>query len=69
MLVLVALMLIFFYLLYIILPLFKSASVVKQQEIAVDTHKPAILLGLDERSEAGYRLTQDGEITYIQLVG
>ncbi|MGL4984407.1 MAG: ABC transporter permease subunit [Plesiomonas sp.] len=69
MLVLVALMLIFFYLLYIILPLFKSASVVKQQQIAIDTHKPAIFLGLDERSEAGYRLTQDGEITYIQLVG
>ncbi|MGL5534119.1 MAG: hypothetical protein ACRDCM_11135, partial [Plesiomonas shigelloides] len=67
MLVLVALMLIFFYLLYVILPLFKSASVEKQQQVSVNTQKPALALGLDERSEAGYRLTTDGELTYIQL--
>ncbi|HAD38887.1 MAG TPA: phosphate ABC transporter permease, partial [Plesiomonas shigelloides] len=49
MLVLVALMLIFFYLLYVILPLFKSASVEKQQQVSVNTQKPALALGLDER--------------------
>ncbi|RUO20455.1 phosphate ABC transporter permease [Aliidiomarina iranensis] len=67
-LVLIALLLIFFYLLYVVLPIFKSASIEEGERYAIPgSQAETILLGMEARAEVGYRVTADGRFTFFHL--
>lgn len=64
--VILAIVVIFFYLLYVVLPLFKSSS------IEAVTHYPlpgssqqTLYLAMEEQAEIGSRLTQDGQLSFF----
>lgn len=65
--VIVAVTLIFFYLLYEVVPLFKSASMVPQATYAVPgaSDRRSLLLALDEQAEKGLRLDERGQVTFF----
>ena len=63
--VLVAILLIFFYLLYVVLPLFKDATVTPLASFD-QTPAPTALLGLDEYAETGYALAPDGHYQFFK---
>lgn len=66
--VFVALLLIFFYLLYVINPLFASASVTPQASVAVPASQSRILmLGSDEQRQLLYRVLDDGGVDFVRL--
>ncbi|CNI89377.1 phosphate ABC transporter permease [Yersinia frederiksenii] len=66
-LVLLTLMLIFVYLLYAVLPLFKSASIAWQEPFAVNRSAPTLVLGVDASGQIGYRIDQQGKGYFIRL--
>ena len=63
--VLVAILLIFFYLLYVVLPLFKDATV-KPHASFDQTPAPTALLGLDEYAETGFAVAPDGHYQFFK---
>ncbi len=63
--VIVAILLIFFYLLYVILPLF-SAATVKPTAGFEQSPAPAALLGLDEYAETGFTVAADGHYQFFK---
>lgn len=66
--VLVAILLIFFYLLYEILPLFQPASLHQEQQFSrVGSAAPTLHLAIEEQAEIGYRLAQDGSYSFFRL--
>lgn len=66
-LVLLTLMLIFVYLLYAVLPLFKPASINLHQQFAVNRSAPTIAMGLDAQGRVGYRIDDKGRGYFIRL--
>lgn len=62
--VIVALLLIFFYLLYVVIPLFKGASVRQVGTIDFPVRDVA-LLSLDEYAEVGLSVTRDGQYQFF----
>ncbi len=66
-LVLLTLMLIFVYLLYAVLPLFKPAAINLSPSFAVDRSAPTIALGIDASGQMGYRLDAQGKGYFIRL--
>ncbi|WP_115717697.1 ABC transporter permease subunit [Gallaecimonas mangrovi] len=66
--VLAALLLIFFYLLYVILPLFKGAQMSRLASWPL-TGAKTLALGVDEQNTLGYRLTADGQLQYFAVKG
>ncbi|WP_186371628.1 ABC transporter permease subunit [Yersinia alsatica] len=66
-LVLLTLMLIFVYLLYAVLPLFKPASINLSPSFAVDRSASTIALGIDASGQIGYRLDAQGKGYFIRL--
>lgn len=66
-LVLLTLMLIFVYLLYAVLPLFKPASINLSPSFAVDRSASTIALGIDASGQMGYRLDAQGKGYFIRL--
>ncbi|WP_186371219.1 ABC transporter permease subunit [Yersinia alsatica] len=66
-LVLLTLMLIFVYLLYAVLPLFKPAAINLSPSFAVDRSAPTIVLGIDASGQIGYRLDAQGKGYFIRL--
>ncbi|WP_417614695.1 ABC transporter permease subunit [Oceanisphaera sp.] len=70
-LVLVALLLIFFYLLYVIKPIFDGARVEPGPEFSLlDTHASqgnTALLGVEEQNELVYRFNDKGEVNFYSL--
>ncbi|GGI74913.1 ABC transporter permease subunit [Shewanella gelidii] len=66
--VFVALLLIFFYLLYVVKPIFDSAQVtpVTQIELAQGSEK-ALLVGTDEQNEIMYRVAPSGETKFYRV--
>ncbi|CND06007.1 phosphate ABC transporter permease [Yersinia frederiksenii] len=66
-LVLLTLMLIFVYLLYAVLPLFKPAAINLSPSFAVDRSAPTIALGIDASGQIGYRLDAQGKGYFIRL--
>lgn len=69
--VLFAILLIFFYLLYEILPLFRSATVTPGAQFPVATFAessaPPLFLTVDEQNEVGMRLDRSGRINFFQV--
>lgn len=65
--VLMTLMLIFVYLLFAVLPLFKPATVGLAQPIPIDVSKPALVLGIDVQQRLGYRIDAQGAGQFYRL--
>ena len=65
--VLFTLILIFLYLLYVIKPIFESASVEPVNEISVQAKGDILATGLDELKEVAYQLDSTGAMTFYQM--
>ena len=65
--VLITLMLIFFYLLYVIVPIFSSVSVLPQQHFSLPVTSKTALLGVDDSNNIAYRFSRDGKVTFVDL--
>ncbi|WP_372763590.1 ABC transporter permease subunit [Litorivivens sp.] len=66
--VLVAILLIFFYLLYEILPLFQPASMQQEHQFArVGSAAPTLHLAIEEQAEVAFRLAEDGQYSFFRL--
>ncbi|PSJ40307.1 phosphate ABC transporter permease [Zobellella endophytica] len=66
-LVLVALLLIFFYLLYVVKPIFDGARVEPGQQLTLAGGGETVLLGVEEQNELVYRFNDDGEVNFYSL--
>ncbi|ANS44184.1 ABC transporter permease subunit [Serratia inhibens] len=66
-LVLMTLMLIFVYLLFAVLPLFKPAAMSKAQPLAIAASAPALALGMDVQQRIGYRIDAQGVGQFYSL--
>ncbi|PKF50587.1 ABC transporter permease subunit [Enterovibrio nigricans] len=67
--VLFALLLIFFYLAYVVLPLFKSPEVTVNKALDLTFHQQPAQLGVDENGQLGFRYSQSGALTIFSLEG
>lgn len=65
--VLVTLVLIFFYLLYVIVPIFSSVSVKAQQQFLAPLSGQTAYLGIDESNTLAYRFTAAGNVDVMRL--
>lgn len=68
--VIVAILLIFFYLFYEVAPLFRSASVEEISSFTLDhgDDSPPLHLAIEEQSEIGMRLSDQGEAYFFRLI-
>lgn len=67
--VLLALLLIFFYLAYVVFPLFKNPSVSVDHTLSLGFDHPAEQLGMDDNNQLGYRYSKQGALTVFSLEG
>lgn len=65
--VLVALLLIFFYLLYVVQPIFESVKVEKRASFAVANADQVVGLGVEEQTEVAFLLSQQGTIDFYNV--
>ncbi|AQQ00127.1 phosphate ABC transporter permease [Pseudoalteromonas aliena] len=65
--VLVALLLIFFYLLYVVQPIFESAKVEKRNSLNIANADQIIGLGVEEQTEVAYLLGQQGQVDFYNI--
>ncbi|NOX76702.1 MAG: ABC transporter permease subunit [Gammaproteobacteria bacterium] len=66
--VILAIVLIFFYLLYVVLPLFSAAEVERSAEYALPGDGgPSLLLAMEEQAEIGFRLSTAGRAIFFNL--
>ncbi|GAB3380371.1 ABC transporter permease subunit [Spongiibacter taiwanensis] len=65
--ILFAILLIFFYLLYEILPLFRAASIEKLAEYPAPAGGAALYLAMEEQAEVGFRLDRDGAAVFFEV--
>ena len=65
--VLVALLLIFFYLLYVVQPIFESAKVEKRDSFHVANSQQIAGLGVEEQTEVAYLLSQQGQVDFYSV--
>lgn len=65
--VLLALLLIFFYLLSIVLPMFSSASIEPRQQLTYHLSAPVVGMGLDNYGENAYLFDASGHLNYLGL--
>ena len=67
--VIVAIALIFFYLLYVVYPLFVSATAqsVSQYEVPEPAAGKTVLLGVEEQNEVAARFTDAGQVVFFQV--
>ncbi|MFC3033550.1 ABC transporter permease subunit [Pseudoalteromonas fenneropenaei] len=68
-LVLVALLLIFFYLLYVVEPIFESAKVEKRSEISLTDATQYVGIGIEEQTEVAYLLSNQGRVDFYAVAG
>ncbi|PWC22869.1 phosphate ABC transporter permease [Brenneria roseae subsp. roseae] len=66
-LVLMALLLIFFYLLYVVTPLFLSPSMSGQKSIPLKAAAPALTIGISDNGQIGYRIDRQGYGEFLSL--
>lgn len=64
--VLVAILMIFFYLLYEILPLFQSASLDKEAGYSLAVQGAPLYLGMEEQSEVATRVSDSGQLLFFR---
>ncbi|GAA5185911.1 ABC transporter permease subunit [Ferrimonas gelatinilytica] len=67
--VLVSLLLIFFYLLYVVTPLFRSPSLTESYQAPFLSPAKTLKLGLDDSRQYGYRFTDLGVVEFYQANG
>jgi len=67
--VLIALLMIFFYLLYVVQPIFESAEVHKRGEFTLNEQGKVSALGMEEQTEIAYVLMASGEVSFYQVKG
>ena len=65
--VLITLMLIFFYLLYVIVPIFSSVAVNPKQHLSLPVTSKTALLGVDDSNNIAYRFSRDGKVIFVDL--
>ncbi|MBQ4834270.1 ABC transporter permease subunit [Pseudoalteromonas sp. MMG010] len=65
--VLLALLLIFFYLLYVVEPVFESAKVEQRNTFAIENVEHVVGLGIEEQTEFAYVLYKQGEIAFYTV--
>ena len=66
--VIAAILLIFLYLMYEVVPLFQSAKVKQVSTFSIaDYQRPSLYLAMDEQNEIALRLLEDGTINFINL--
>ncbi len=65
--VIMAICLIFFYLLYVILPLFSSASIKEITSFSITSEGDTLYLAAEEKSEIGVRFTKNGHVVFFNL--
>ncbi|MBD1390357.1 ABC transporter permease subunit [Neiella sp. HB171785] len=63
--VLVALLLIFFYLLYVVFPVFRPVTMEQHETYAVPGTGKTLALGIEEQNEIGFRLTDDASVVFF----
>ncbi|MCL1143387.1 ABC transporter permease subunit [Shewanella gaetbuli] len=67
--VFVALLLIFFYLLYVIKPIFDGADITPATKVAlVNTDFPTLMVGSDEQNEVLFRVAENGTVDFYSSV-
>ncbi|MGE6109059.1 ABC transporter permease subunit [Aeromonas sobria] len=66
-LVLVALLLIFFYLLYVVKPIFNGASMEPLASFSLPIKDKTAWIGVEEQNEIGYRFSDKGEVNFFAL--
>ncbi|WP_116472634.1 ABC transporter permease subunit [Zobellella maritima] len=66
-LVLIALLLIFFYLLYVVKPIFDGAKVEPLQQVELVGGGETLLMGTEEQNELLYRFNDQGEVNFYSL--
>ena len=67
--VLVALLLIFFYLLYVVQPILESAKVEKRVEVSLSAANNYVGVGVEEQTEIAYLLDDTGYVDFYQVKG
>lgn len=67
--VLVALLLIFFYLLYVVEPILESAKVEKRTDVSLSSKKNYVGIGVEEQTEIAYLLEDSGSVDFFQIKG
>lgn len=67
--VIVAIVLIFFYLLYVVLPLFQapSAESIARYDVPDRTMGHTVLLAMEEQNEVGVRFTENGQVIFFEV--
>ncbi len=65
--VLVALLLIFFYLLYVVQPIFESVKVESRNSFAVENSSSILALGMEEQTEIAYLFNDTGTVSFRQI--
>jgi len=63
--VIVAILLIFFYLLYVVVPMFKAAEIEESAQYSAPDESGTLLLGLEEQGTIAVRFTKDGKIVFF----
>ncbi|MGB5395854.1 MAG: ABC transporter permease subunit [Gammaproteobacteria bacterium] len=63
--VIVAILLIFFYLLYIVIPMFESAEITKRADYAVPGDGSTLYIGVEELGKVAVRITERGEVIFF----
>ena len=66
-LVLAALLMIFGYLLYVVEPIFRSAEITPERQVALPEHRRIVALGSDELNQVGYRFNDQGLLSFYAL--
>lgn len=66
--VLVALLLIFFYLLYVIQPIFEPVKLKPEHELAMANMNKVAAYSIEEQAELGYQLLDNGEMQFFSLL-
>jgi phosphate transport system permease protein len=67
--VLVALLLIFFYLLYVVEPILESAKVEKRTDVSLSSEKNYVGIGVEEQTEIAYLLEDSGSVDFYHIKG
>jgi phosphate transport system permease protein len=65
--VLLAILLIFFYLLYEIMPLFQPASIQSETQFQTNSTASALYLAMEEQAEISFRLGRNGDAEFFRL--
>ncbi|TMO47415.1 phosphate ABC transporter permease [Pseudoalteromonas sp. S4389] len=65
--VLIALLLIFFYLLYVVQPIFESAKVETRNSVKLDNASEIVGLGIEEQTEVAFLLGEKGNVDFYNV--